>query len=70
MAQPLAIVRRYKLLSQRDLATLAGVSDSTVFLIESEKAIHPTLKVMRRICDALHMAPLDIEEFRRELEEA
>lgn len=67
MAASLRTIRRNQLLSQRDLARKANVTPSTIYLIEAGKT-HPRLKVMRQICEALGVAPQDVEEFRRTLE--
>ena len=60
-------IRRNQLLSQRDLARKARITPSTVYLIEAGRT-RPRLKVMRQICEALGVAPQDIDEFRQELE--
>ena len=60
-------VRRQKLLSQRDLAEKAGIAKSTVFLIEAGRT-KPRLSVMRRICEALGVAPDEIDEFKQAIE--
>lgn len=64
---PLRIVRRRRLLTQRDLAEKAGVMLSTVYLIETGRTT-PVLKVMRKICAALDVGPEEIDEFRAVLE--
>jgi DNA-binding XRE family transcriptional regulator len=56
-------------MSQRDLAQKAGVTASTIYLIEVGRT-EPRLKVMRQICEALGVKPQDVDEFRRALEEA
>lgn len=63
----LRTLRRRQLMSQRDLAHKAGVTPSTIYLIEAGRT-EPRLKVMRQICEALAVAPHEIDEFRRELE--
>lgn len=60
-------VRRQKLLSQQDLANKAGIARSTVFLIEAGRT-KPRLSVMRRICEALGVAPGEIDEFKQAIE--
>ena len=65
---PLALVRRQKLLSQRDLAAEAGVTPSTIYLIENGRSV-PRLRTMRAICDALQVEPSEVDEFRSALEE-
>ena len=64
---PLAAVRRRKLLSQRDLATRAGVALSTIYLLEVGKTERTTFKVMRAVSHALGVPPESIAEFRRVL---
>ncbi|MCL4535434.1 MAG: helix-turn-helix domain-containing protein [Bacteroidetes bacterium] len=58
----LRILRRRQLLSQRDLARRAGIAPSTVHTIEAGKAT-PRLLVARKICQALGVAPQDVDEF-------
>jgi DNA-binding XRE family transcriptional regulator len=60
-------IRRNQLLSQRDLARKARITPSTVYLIEAGRT-RPRLKVMRQICEALAVAPHEVDEFRHELE--
>jgi DNA-binding XRE family transcriptional regulator len=60
---PLEVLRRQRLLSQRDLAQRAGIAQSTVYLIENGRT-RPRLKVMRAICQALGVQPTDVDEFR------
>lgn len=60
-------IRRNQLLSQRDLARKARITPSTVYLIEAGRT-RPRLKVMRQICEALGVAPQEVDEFRLELE--
>jgi DNA-binding XRE family transcriptional regulator len=55
------------LLSQRDLAQKAGVTASTIYLIETGRT-EPRLKIMRLICDALGVSPMEVDEFRLALE--
>ncbi len=65
----LRTLRRRMLLSQRDFATKAGLTPSTIYLIESGRT-EPRLKVMRQICEALGVSPLEVDEFRTALEGA
>lgn len=59
----LRTVRRRHLLSQRDLARVAGVTSSTIYLIEGRK-VTPRIKIMRLICEALDIQdPNEIDEF-------
>jgi transcriptional regulator with XRE-family HTH domain len=66
-SQPLATLRKRKLLSQRALAKAAGVALSTVYLLEAGRTERVTFKVMRRISDALGVEPDAIAEFRKVL---
>lgn len=63
----LRTLRRRQLLSQRDLARKAGVTASTIYLIEAGRT-EPRLKVMRQICEALGVGPMEVDEFRTALE--
>ena len=61
----LAILRRRRLLSQRELARRAGVAPSSIYLIEKGGKV-PQLVVMRKIVSALGLDdPMDIDEFRQ-----
>jgi transcriptional regulator with XRE-family HTH domain len=64
-ALPLAAIRKRKLLSQRDLASKAGVALSTIYLLETGKTERATFKVMRAVSEALAVPPESIAEFRR-----
>jgi transcriptional regulator with XRE-family HTH domain len=67
-AQPLAAIRKSQLLSQRALASRAGVALSTVYLLEAGKTERITFKVMRALSDALGVPPDHIAEFRRAMD--
>jgi transcriptional regulator with XRE-family HTH domain len=60
-------IRRNQLLSQRDLARRTGLTVSTIHLIEAGRT-QPRLSVMCRLCGALNVQPLDVDEFRTVLE--
>ena len=66
--QPLASIRKRKLLSQRALAKQAGVALSTVYLLEAGKTEHATFKVMRAITTAMDVPAESIAEFRQVLD--
>jgi transcriptional regulator with XRE-family HTH domain len=53
-------------LSQRDLARKAGVTASTIYLIENGRT-EPRLSIMRRLCDSLGVSPAEVDEFARVL---
>ena len=64
----LASLRHRALLSQRALAKQAGVSPSSIYLIERGRTA-PRPLVMRKIVDALGVAdPMEVDEFRRVIE--
>jgi DNA-binding XRE family transcriptional regulator len=65
---PLSIVRRRALLSQRELAKKAGVSASTIYLIENGKT-RPRYRVVRELVAALDVKAEDVDEFRDVLED-
>jgi len=64
-AAPLATVRKRQLLSQRALASQAGVALSTIYLLEAGKTDRATFKVMRAVSDALGVPAESIAEFHR-----
>jgi len=57
-------VRAERLLSIRELARLAGVAPSTIFLVEAGRST-PHLSIIRRLSEALGVDPQSIREFRR-----
>lgn len=62
--RPLRDVRVDALLSMRELARLAGVAPSTIYLIEAGRTTpHPT--VMRRLSAVLAVDPTAVTEFDR-----
>jgi len=64
---PLAVVRKQKLMTQRELAAAAGVTIATVSYAESGK-MRPKMLTIRKICTALGVQPNDVDEFRRALD--
>jgi transcriptional regulator with XRE-family HTH domain len=62
--RPLRDVRADRLLSMRELAQLAGVAPSTIYLIEVGRTT-PRLSVIRRLSEALAIDPQEVTEFRR-----
>jgi len=62
--RPLRDVRADRLLSMRELAQLAGVATSTIYLIEAGRST-PHLSVIRRLSVALEIDPQAVTEFRR-----
>ena len=62
--RPLRDVRAEQLLSMRELARLANVAPSTIYLIETGRST-PHLSVVRRLARALKVDPVTITEFRR-----
>jgi transcriptional regulator with XRE-family HTH domain len=69
-AASLAAVRRRKLLSQRALASQAGVALSTIYMLEAGRTERTTFKVIRAVSDALGVPPESIAEFRRVIDAA
>jgi transcriptional regulator with XRE-family HTH domain len=67
-ALPLASIRKRKLLSQRALASQAGVALSTIYLLEAARTTRATFKVMRAVSAALGVEPESIAEFRRAMD--
>jgi transcriptional regulator with XRE-family HTH domain len=67
-AAPLASRRKRRLLSQRALASKAGVALSTIYMLEAGRTERTTFKVMRAVSEALGVPPESIAEFRRVLE--
>ena len=61
--QPLRAWRAERLLTIRELAKLAGVAPSTIYLIEAGRT-NPQPSVMRRIAAALGVDPMQIDQFR------
>jgi DNA-binding XRE family transcriptional regulator len=57
-------VRAERLLSIRELAHLAGVAPSTIYMIEVGRST-PRLGVVRRLAEALSVDPLTVTELRR-----
>ncbi len=65
----LSQARMRKLLSQRDLAKKAGISPSTVSLLEKNGPTIAALSTIRKVCSALDVDPGEIIEFRRAIED-
>jgi transcriptional regulator with XRE-family HTH domain len=63
----LRAVRAERLLSLRELARLAGVAQSTIYLIEAGRTT-PRLAVIRRLSEALEVDPQSVTEFRRAIQ--
>jgi transcriptional regulator with XRE-family HTH domain len=57
-------VRAARLVALRELAELAGVAPSTIYLIEAGRTT-PRFSVIRRLSAALGVGPEGITEFRR-----
>ncbi len=65
--RPLRELRAERLLSIRELARLAGVAPSTIYLTEAGRTT-PHASVMRRIAAALAVDAHQVAEFRRAIE--
>jgi transcriptional regulator with XRE-family HTH domain len=61
---PLRRIRRQNLFSMRELASKAGVTYATIYLIESGKTRHPRNRVIQAIAQALRVEPAEVDEFR------
>ena len=66
---PLREVRAGRLLTIRELAKLAGVAPSSIYLIEAGRGT-PRLSTMRRLASALGVDPETVVEFRQAIEAA
>ena len=55
------------MLSQRDLAHEAGVTQKTIVDLELGR-VEPHLKTMRKLAAALDVEPLEVEEFQKAIE--
>jgi transcriptional regulator with XRE-family HTH domain len=62
--RPLREIRAERLLSIRELARLAGVASSTIYLIEAGRTT-PRRSVALRLAAALGVDPRSVGEFRR-----
>jgi DNA-binding XRE family transcriptional regulator len=56
------------MLSQRDLARAAGVTQKTIIDVELGR-LEPRLQTMRKLAAALKVEPLEVDEFRQAIEE-
>ena len=62
-------VRVRRLLSMRQLAKVAGVAPTTVYLIEAGQRL-PHFETMRKLAAALEVEPDEVDEFRAAMEAA
>jgi transcriptional regulator with XRE-family HTH domain len=62
----LAVLRKQKLMTQRELAAAAGVTVATVSYTETGLT-HPKMITIRKICMVLGVQPDDVDEFRKAL---
>jgi transcriptional regulator with XRE-family HTH domain len=67
MVKTLRQWRLEKLMSTKELATVAGVSNKTVVQIEHGRQV-PLLRTIRRISEALDVPPREVQEFAEALE--
>jgi transcriptional regulator with XRE-family HTH domain len=63
----LAVLRKQKLMTQRELAAAAGVTIATVNYAEGGLT-KPRIVTIRKICRALGVQANEVDEFRRALE--
>jgi DNA-binding XRE family transcriptional regulator len=61
-------IRLNRMWSQRDLAQQARVAQKTIVDLELRR-IEPRLLTMRKLAAALGVEPLEVDEFRKALEE-
>ncbi len=66
-AVPLALLRRRRVLTQRQLAERAGITHATVVALEKGRG-RPQATTMRKVAAALDVEPSDVAEFRRAIE--
>jgi transcriptional regulator with XRE-family HTH domain len=66
---PLREIRAARLLSIRELAQLASVAPSTIYLAEAGRTV-PRRQVVRRVAGALRVDPTEVDEFRLTIEAA
>ncbi len=59
--------RRERMLSTRDLAKVAGISDKTLIQVELGRQ-RPQWRTMRALCTALGVTPRDVAEFAAALD--
>jgi transcriptional regulator with XRE-family HTH domain len=64
---PLAVLRKQRLLTQRELAAAAGVTMATVSYAESGLTKSKMITI-RKICTVLGVQPKDVDEFRKALD--
>ena len=64
----LAVLRRRKYWTQKQLAEHAGVAASTVHVIEAGRRIRPRFGVMQKIANTLGVQVEDVDEFRSAIE--
>jgi len=62
-------VRAERLMTMRDLATRAGLSLSSVYMVENGRTI-PRLPAVRKLAAALGIDPGEVEELRRAMDVA
>lgn len=65
LGQKLRIARESAGISQRRLAKLADVSNDYVSKIEMGKIENVGIVTLKKICDALNISPLDIQDFSK-----
>jgi transcriptional regulator with XRE-family HTH domain len=63
----LAVLRKERLMTQRELAAAAGVTVATLSYAETGSST-PRIGTIRKICTALGVQPKDVDEFRRALD--
>lgn len=61
--------RAERLLGVKALARAAGVSNKTIVQLEAGRQV-PAFRTIRRLCDALGVAPRDVTEFAAAIDRA
>ncbi len=64
----LAVLRRRKMLTQRQLAAEAHVAPSTIYVLEAGRRTRPRFAVLQKIAAALGVDVTEVDEFRRVIE--
>jgi len=60
--------RAARLKSSKTLSADTGVSNKTILAIENGRQL-PTFRTIEKLCAALDVAPVDVEEFAAAIEE-
>jgi len=69
IGERIADLRAIRVLKQNELAQMAGVSPSTLSLIESGRIAHPQVNTLRKLARALGVDPRELTDMSRRVEE-